>query len=1355
MFEHKIMDGRFHVHSEYSFLDGVSAISKMVEKYSSLGARCVALTDHGNVIGYYAFEKICKEKSIVPVYGVEAYVSDNETERRKHLILLASDKLGRTGITKFITETNKNIEVTGKLTFPVATKELVNKFFGPESIYHGHVIATSACVGGVVLGLHYQNEDVLKRIDKLSISTKTYTNVIDSIEFIQKSMDEAKGKIKELQEIANTSFRQREKFVKSLEGKEDYDKALEQLNKEKKDAETAKRILTGLKEENKAKQKRISELKKKLPANKDNIKRDIELLEKLKAQVIAKSQIVEKMEEEALFYQNIFGKDNWYLEIQCHGMPEELEYMHHLCRIADKHNMPIVAANDEHMVEKEDFIKRESICSLAFNKFRSFGDSEKEMYIKDDEELYTALVAAVGHIYAEVAVKNLKVLADKLIACYEPEVKEHHYPKFCDDSVAMLRKMCEEKAPVRYGEKWDEKHNQRLQYELSVIEKMGVADYLLIVQDFINFTKKLGNVPEEKIEWLKLHIKELSYEELLKFVDENQTEIGYVVGPGRGSGAGSIVCYITGITNIDPMLYDLLFERFLNPERVSMPDIDTDFANGYRELCIEYVTKKYGKDAVCRIVTKGTTAAKGSIRNMARIMADRDNNEDIVEIGDQLSKKIIPAPHVTIGEFEEDMKPIVEKHAFAKELLNRAKAIEGTAIQHGIHAGGVIISDNDDVSDYVALMQDKTGSWKCQCDMVEAEDRGLLKMDFLGLRNLNIITDTLRLIKKNKGIVVNPDEIKEEEKVITEIFSTARTNSVFQFESQGMKQMLKSFKPTCFNDLVLLVAAYRPGPMEFIPGIVDIKHGRKELTYATPLLQPILNTTYGSIIYQEQVQRIFQSLAGYSLGQADMVRRAMSKKKEAVLLAEREAFINGDASRNIMGCVANGISKEVANELFDSMISFAKYAFNKSHAAAYARVAYITAWLKYHYPAEYLATAMKYVSKIEKIPGLIEECKSFGIVVKSVSINDSEEHVTAKGDTVYLGFSSVKGINSASFIIEERKKGKFTSFADYMLRANMDKTVTENLIHVGAFDEFCENRTSLISMKAAMDLYLKVIKEKTKAMSEKEKIVNILTSKESNAVKLAELSELSNKEVKRLPEVDKTIAKINEYRDKIANAKSEILQMIAPVCADDKMRKFEKEKELLGIYISGHPVNVYNVPADRVKINNLSVGKKQFVYGLVSSVKVIRTKKTGEFMAFLTIEDESGNMEAVCFPKSYAAISDVLEEGKVLKFVCNIAETTKVVKSNDEDGENEEDEVEEVVLQMIIDSAEVLSLKSEDYILKVSSLFQWIEIAPIVSQMCSNNGKYHIILHDGLTGELRPTNLYANEDFPNIMASVM
>ncbi len=921
----------------------------------------------------------------------------------------------------------------------------------------------------------------------------------------------------------------------------------------------------------------------------------------------------------ALSYNEIFGEGNFYLELQDHGIKEQSLVNQEVIRLSRETGIPLVATNDVHYVEKEDSVAQDILLCIQTGKTVEEEGRLKfqgqEFYLKTADEMYELFK------YIPEALENTVKVAEKCSMDFD--FGQVHLPAFevpeGYTSDTYIRKLCYDGLEKKYIEITDELR-ERAEYELSVVTKMGYADYYLIVWDYVKFAK----------------------------------DSGIMVGPGRGSGAGSLVAYCLGITNIDPIKYNLIFERFLNPERVSMPDFDVDFCYERRQEVIDYVVGKYGKDRVAQIITFGTMAARAAIRDVGRAL-----NIPYAQV-DLIAKKIPFEIGMTIGralEISAELRTLYEEDESAKYLLDMSKAVEGMPRHSSTHAAGVVISKKA-VTEYVPLqMNDDVIT--TQYTMGTLEDLGLLKMDFLGLRTLTVIRDTLELIKA-KGIEIpNIDEMEFDDLNVYKMISRGETYGVFQLESGGMTQCMKELKPNCLEDIIAGISLYRPGAMDQIPKYIRNKHNPDELQYMHPSLENILDVTYGCIVYQEQVMQIVRDLGGYSMGRSDLVRRAMGKKKADVMAKERENFINGivDEAGNITvaGCVRNGIPAKAAADIFDEVAKFAGYGFNKSHAAAYAIIAYQTAWLKYYYPVEFTAALItSFMGSSKKVAEYIQHCKSMGIEVLPPDVNESSVSFTVKENRIRFGLAAVKnvGINAILSIIRARQeKGRFEGLYDFLQKVDygvINKRTVESLIKCGAFDCFNVYRSRMLAV------YEKLME-------------SIQGQKKSNVegqISLFDTMEDSEDIVGNIyPE-------INEY------PKRNLLTM---------------EKEMLGLYISGHPLEEYkseleaSVTMTTVELatdneaeaqeagNNFELdGKKVTMGGIIVSVKQ-KTTKTNNMMAFVELEDLYGSIEIIVFPKVYERCKSllvqdtiVLVEGRIsqkeeeaAKIICDTVKSIK------------------------------------------------------------------------------------------------
>ena len=896
--------------------------------------------------------------------------------------------------------------------------------------------------------------------------------------------------------------------------------------------------------------------------------------------------LYQQAKDTALKLQDIFGKDNFYLEIQDHGIMEQKQVNPHLVKLSRETGIPLVATNDCHYVDRQDSDAHDILLCIQTGKIVEEKERLKfpndQFYLKSHEEMEALFP------YAEESIANTVKIAERCNVDFD--FNTIHLPEFQPpegESVNQyLRKLCTEGLIYRYGESTSELRD-RLDYELDTIEKMGYTEYFLIVWDFIKYAK-----------------------------DNN-----IAVGPGRGSAAGSIVAYTLGITDIDPIKYHLIFERFLNPERVSMPDIDIDFCYERREEVIDYVKEKYGEDKVAQIITFGTMAARAAIRDVGRVV-----NMPYNEV-DQIAKLVPFAIGITIDKALE-MNPVLKNMYVGDEnaryLLDMARKLEGMPRHASTHAAGVVIAKKA-LDAYVPLyMHDN--SMTTQFTMGALEELGLLKMDFLGLRTLTVIRDALELIEMNHGISIDFSSMDYEDKKVYELISKGDTLGVFQLESAGMIQFMKELKPNCFEDIVAGISLYRPGPMDSIPKYIDYKNNPHRIKYKHAKLEPILNVTYGCMVYQEQVMRVVRDLAGYSYGRSDLVRRAMGKKKMDVMEEERNYFIHGKTNDKgeieLPGCVRNGVPVKIANEIFDEMIEFANYAFNKSHAAAYAVLAYQTAYLKSYYSVEFMAALMTSVmGNTSKIAQYIQDCKRIGIDVLQPDINKSFGKFTVDSGKIRFGLSAVKNVgwNMIDAIVRARKeKGFFTSFTDFSNKTDsrdLNKRAVESLIKCGAFDCLKVYRAQLLA------IYEKIMEGVT--LNRKKNIegqMGFFEMAEETAVVMME----------------DLLPNIKEFSEKL---------------------RLSMEKEVLGLYITGHPLSeyegelnkyvtayshdlMYNEETEEVKVKD---GNRIRVGGIIVD-KITKTTKNNQMMAFITIEDLFGTIECIIFPHTFTKYSTLLEK---------------------------------------------------------------------------------------------------------------
>ena len=891
----------------------------------------------------------------------------------------------------------------------------------------------------------------------------------------------------------------------------------------------------------------------------------------------------EEAKQAALKYERVFGTGNFFLELQDHGIPQQKTVNQQLLRMSREIGIDLVVTNDVHYTYAEDAASHDILLCIQTGKKLADEDRMRyeggQYYVKSPEEMEALFP------YAREALENTHKIAQR---CHvEIEFGVTKLPKFDVPegytSWEYLNKLCFEGLERRYQPVTKEL-KERLNYELGVIRTMGYVDYFLIVWDFIRYAR----------------------------------DNDIMVGPGRGSAAGSLVAYTLGITKLDPIKYNLLFERFLNPERVSMPDIDVDFCFERRQEVIDYVVRKYGKDRVVQIVTFGTLAARGVIRDVGRVM-DLPYN-----LCDTIAKMVPMELNITIDKaltMSQELRTMYEADEQIHTLIDMAKRLEGLPRHTSMHAAGVVISQRS-VDEYVPLSRASDGSITTQFTMTTLEELGLLKMDFLGLRTLTVIQNAVKLAEKSTGISLDMDQIDYDDKAVLSSLGTGKTDGVFQLESAGMKSFMKELKPRSMEDVIAGISLYRPGPMDFIPQYIRGKNNPDTITYDCPQLQPILEPTYGCIVYQEQVMQIVRDLGGYTLGRSDLVRRAMSKKKAAVMAKERQNFVYGNEEEHVPGCIANGISEQTANKIYDEMTDFAKYAFNKSHAAAYAVVSYQTAWLKYYYPVEFMAALMtSVIDNPGKVAEYIMTCRQMGIGILPPDINQGEGVFSVTGRQIRYGLSAIKSVGRPVIesILEERNRGgRFTNLKNFIERLSgkeMNKRTIESFIKAGALDSLGGTRRQL--MMAYAQVMDSVAQERKSSISGQMSLFDLMGEEEKQEYSI------------QLPDV-------GEF---------------------DKSQRLAFEKEVLGIYVSGHPLEEYesvwrkNISAlssdfaldEELGQPKIQDGIKAVIGGIVES-KTVKYTKTNKTMAFFLLEDLVGTVEVVVFPRDYEKYHHLINE---------------------------------------------------------------------------------------------------------------
>ena len=1017
---------------------------------------------------------------------------------------------------------------------------------------------------------------------------------------------------------------------------------------------------------------------------------DLSLLEKYHEGIIALSACLagevarfltrgmyEDAKKAALRYQDIFGKGNFFLELQDHGIPEQQNVNQQLLKMHRETGIELVATNDVHYTLAEDAQPHDVLLCLQTGKKLADEDRMRyeggQYYVKSPEEMERLFP------YAPEALENTHKIAQR---CHvEIEFGVTKLPKFDVPegytSREYLNELCFRGLEERY-QPVTEELKERLNYELSTIRNMGYVDYFLIVWDFIKYAR----------------------------------DHDIMVGPGRGSAAGSLVAYTLGITQLDPIRYDLLFERFLNPERVSMPDIDVDFCFERRQEVIDYVRRKYGDDCVVQIVTFGTLAARGVIRDVGRVM-----DLPYAQV-DTIAKMIPQELNITIDkalQMNPELKKVYEDQKEIHDLIDTAKRLEGLPRHTSMHAAGVVISQKD-VSEYVPLSRASDGSIVTQFTMTTLEELGLLKMDFLGLRTLTVIQNAVHLIEQDVGVKLDMQHIDYNDKKVLDSLGTGRSDGVFQLESAGMKNFMKELKPQSLEDVIAGISLYRPGPMDFIPQYIRGKNRPDTIKYDCPQLEPILKPTYGCIVYQEQVMQIVRNLAGYTLGRSDLVRRAMSKKKAAVMEKERQNFVYGNEEEGVPGCIANGISEQTANKIYDDMIDFAKYAFNKSHAAAYAVVSYQTAFLKYYYPVEFMAALMTSVIEMPtKVAEYIQVCRQMNIKILPPDVNRGAYGFSVDNGAIRYGLSAIKSVGRPviNALVEEREaNGEYRSLKDFIerLTGTVNKRAIENFIKAGALDCLEGNRRQ--KMLVYGQIVDSIAQEKKNSFAGQMSLFDLVSDEEKKEYEI------------RMPDVE-------EY---------------------DKEMILAFEKDVLGIYLSGHPLERYrNImekmisakttdfqPDEESGIPKVYDGQKVIIGGMITE-KTIKYTRNNKVMAFLTLEDLLGTVEIVVFPRDYEKWQSMLnEDARVFVQGRVNAEDDKPSKLILEKVRAFEDMPQELWIQFK-DKAEYAEKEQE----LLETLKGYAGVSAVVIYLKDVNAMkrlpagYHARISDSLTGELR------------------
>lgn len=1251
-------------HTENSLNQSTMSAIQLIDKAVEMGMKSIAITNLDNILAIPRAFNYVKEKEldINIIAGAEIRVNSMDS----HLILLAKNYDGFLDLCNIITEANEpsrvqTVRVTTQKIFgyPIASFEILEKY------NNGNLIVLSGGKDGVLNSIMNSNESILVELEAYKGSDKQYQShkqnlerILLKIETIKAQITEKNNEYKNLEkdfQIINTKYQQHGPASLTEEDKVFTTKYM-----------NVKKALDALKSELDIAKKQKTLISKSAKETEDKAATERKLL----GQIVGEQELYTQAYKTAYRLKEMYGND-FFICIQNHMFDnQELALMKKSANIALQLQIPMVACNDVYMLDgtPECVLSRQIIRFNGSEKFEELSAAEKRKYLLSETELRIAIKGVLEQdSLVEAAMNNITYIEQ---CCHMTiENKQYHYPKFsCENAEEELKKCAFKGLYKKYMNESAETIEsliKKTEYELSVINNMGFADYLLIVKDFIEIGRKAGTMSYDHVTELQNTMSSMTLSEMLSYINTHAgEEPGEGIGPGRGSAAGSQVCFQIGITNIDPLKYGLMFERFLNPERVSMPDIDTDFSFESRAIAIEYCRKKYGEGAVCGINTESTASAKADIKLVARAFGKRESEgmpqgeakavqKQYLHIADEICKCIPNTPGITLEKCMESILENYKDSSLHMSIVNTALTMEGCVTNYGTHAAGIIIGDQD-LSAYIAKSWDINNLvYKVQCDMIEAEGLyKLLKMDFLGLRTLSIITKALRLIKKHRGISIDIDNIPFEDVVFKEIFRKRRSSNVFQFESNFMKDIMRQISPENIMDLIMINAIGRPGPMKYVPEIAAVKSGKKTVNYLIPEMADILDQTYGYPVYQEQVMQLMQ-LAGMTAGEADNVRRHMSKKHYEEFEAYRPRFVSG--------MVAKGADEAATNEYWDGLIDFAKYGFNKSHAACYSVVAYQTAWLKYHYPAEFLCSCMIYCEQIEDLVGIIEDAKDFGVEVMTPDINNSHAQFDIVNDNgtlkIQFGICSLKGCGDA-LETSLNENEYFESLADFIDRKRFPKAITLILIQGGAMDCFHESRRKLQQHAEVLYERLEKIKDLEKKIKESRKKLEVLKENQSYFSTLSKNDDawkavfeqagikITTKTIPNEAKLQKALA---ESIDTLEGLRAEFYLLTVENGMDHYQSRLRQEKEVLGFYVSEHPTEYFILPDGCKEPNAINQELKNVkVCGLVSDLRIRYHKENGKPMAFFTLTNKTGSVKVNCFTKAYAEFGTMIQEDKVL-----------------------------------------------------------------------------------------------------------
>mgnify|MGYP003302149288 CR=1 FL=1 len=1236
--------GLLNVHSENSLNMSAASVEDIIKKAVSINANSVALTDNNTMTGSIDFYFKCLNNNINPIMGCELRVLDKELDYKANVVLLAKNYEGYQDICKAIYKANE-VLMDGATEIYISFNNL------SSIISNGNVIVLSGGSNGILGSIFYNNIVLGREINVLKKELQSYESPYDEayikncelLEAHDRTIKVLEDKKKGLDKLVSKKYNMRIKGIQSLKNTDPelYENKLAEINYEMAESEAARIDADNLKAELTNTRKLRTIIQGKINKMKSGHKQYLNLEEIIRTKesmILDKDSVLNKCKLIISKYNNAFGTDFY---IQLFDMKSDIfkEFMQNLISISKEYNYQLLATTSSYMINAGEENKLQIMRSLEDNSWKNIYEEDINSYIKTEEEL-KAEMSDIDEEITSNALYNIEKICNQ---CNMRFPEEKHFPKYVDDdgkvcaNSSELLKQRSREGILKRGftkETFTEEYQKAYFHQLNVITSMGFADYFLIVADIIKYGKELAK-------------------------KKNEHHIGYGVGPGRGSVVGCLIAYLNEITDLDPIKYSLKFERFLNTDRVTMPDIDIDFSDEIRADAIEYVKYKYGKQSVALIRTLQTQQYKKSLDNAARLYGVINKN-DYSDMSKSF-KNMIDTFDASIAENEEDkkkyktlksktdviLKPLkhAKKYEDGKNIFEMASAVENTITGLSIHAAGVIIGDGNPLCKYAPLLYNTSmNQWAVQCSMEEAEMINLLKMDFLCLKTLDIITECLRRIKKYTGITVDITNIPFEKEVFEEIFSKGNTDSVFQLESIGMKNTLRDLQPECFEDLVLLLAAYRPGPKDFIPDIIKVKKGEKTPEYCIPQLEDILKDTYGYPIYQEQIMDIFAICAGFTLNEADIIRRYMSKKKVDKFISYKDKFING--------FLEHGADEKAAEDYWKSLVKFSEYGFNKSHACAYALIAYQTAYLKYHYKEYFMCAALNYADKFTDISLLLSNCRSMGIKVVLPDVNRAFADFENHEDTIIYGLCKIKGLkNEAKSIIEEREGSRFPNFKDFLYRTKYGIPTLTKMINAGVFDSFGHSREQLLYSLTSLTESVSTLKKEELILQKLEETYNSGEFVDNKAKAKCER------------DIQNSQNKIDEYKKMIKDY--DLSREI-----EENPEYLKMEYDLLGDYISSHPLDTYvNVFKNSkiTTIENFKEGNGTYA-GLIQNIRYAKRKKDGKDMAFFEIMDITGVIQVNCFTEEYEKYKDLIRDNKVVRIYARAKSEPKF--NNESEYEN-------------------------------------------------------------------------------------